>query len=226
MKEETIAERDALIGAALQHIPFDGWSIAALNNAASDLGLEKECVAREFPLGVVDAIRHFSQQADRYMVHSIEREDLTKMRVHERVGLAVETRLNFLEPHKEAVHRGMTWLAMPQNGMLGARLLYQTVDDIWYAVGDRSADFSFYTKRGLLAGVVVTTVLFWLDDRSEEYSDTREFLSRRISDIMKIHATRKRLEHTRDRFVSPLNVITDVIKKRYAQPLAGKSRVT
>lgn len=226
MKEDTLAERDALIGAALQHIPFDGWSIAALNNAASDLGLEKECVAREFPLGVVDAIRHFSQQADRYMVHSIQREDLTKMRMHERVGLAVETRLNFLEPHKEAVHRGMTWLAMPQNGMLGARLLYQTVDDIWYAVGDRSADFSFYTKRGLLAGVVGTTVLFWLDDRSEEFSDTREFLSRRISDIMKIHATRKRFEHTRDRFLGPLNVITDVIKKRYVQPLAGKSRVT
>ena len=103
-------------------------------------------------LGIVDAIRHFSQQADRYMVHSIEEEDLTKMRMHERVGLAVETRLNFLEPHKETVHRGMTWLAMPQNSMLGARLLYQTVDDIWYAVGDRSADFSFYTKRGLLRG--------------------------------------------------------------------------
>ncbi|MEC8288991.1 MAG: COQ9 family protein [Pseudomonadota bacterium] len=226
MTEETLAERDALIGAALHHIPFDGWSATALNNAASDLGWDKECVAREFPLGIVDAIRHFSQQVDRYMVHSIEEEDLTKMRMHERVGLAVETRLNFLEPHKEAVHRGMTWLAMPQNSMLGARLLYQTVDDIWYAVGDRSADFSFYTKRGLLAGVVGTTLLFWLDDRSEECSDTREFLSRRISDVMKIHATRKRFEHTCDRVLSPLNVITGVIKKRYVQPLAGKSRVT
>ena len=226
MTEEILAERDALIGAALQHIPFDGWSIAALNKAASDLGLEKGCVARQFPLGVVDAIRHFSQQADRYMVHSIEKEDFSKMRVHERVGLAVEMRLNFLEPHKEAVHRGMTWLAMPQNGMLSARLLYQTVDDIWYAVGDRSADFSFYTKRGLLAGVVGTTVLFWLDDRSEKCTETREFLSRRISDVMKIHATRKRFEHARDRFLGPLNVITDIVKKRYAQPLAGKSRVT
>ena len=226
MTEETFAERDALIGAALHHIPFDGWSTTALNNAASDLGWEKEWVARHFPLGVADAIRHFSQQADRYMVYSIEEEDLTKMRMHERVGLAVEMRLNFLGPHKEAVHRGMTWLAMPQNSMLGARLLYQTVDDIWYAVGDRSADFSFYTKRGLLAGVVGTTLLFWLDDRSEECSDTREFLSRRISDVMTIHATRKRFEHTRHRVLSPLNVITGVIKKRYAQPLAGKSRVT
>ena len=226
MTEETFAERDARIGAALHHIPFDGWSTTALNKAASDLGWEKEWVARQFPLGVVDAIRHFSQQADRYMVFSIEEEDLTKMRMHERVGLAVETRLNFLEPHKEAVHRGMTWLAMPQNSMLGARLLYQTVDDIWYAVGDRSADFSFYTKRGLLAGVVATTVLFWLDDRSEEGSETREFLCRRISDVMKIHTTRKRFERTRDRVLGPLSVITDVVKKRYAQPLAGKSRVT
>ena len=80
----------------------------------------------------------------------------------DRVALAVETRLAFLEQHREAVHRGLTWLALPQNTLLGARLLYRTVDDIWYVIGDRSADFSFYTKRGLLAGVVGSTTLYWL----------------------------------------------------------------
>ena len=40
---------------------------------------------------------------------------------------------------------------MPQNVPLGLRLLYETVDGIWYAVGDQATDFSFYTKRASLA---------------------------------------------------------------------------
>jgi len=28
--------------------------------------------------------------------------------------------------------------------------VYRTVDAIWYALGDRSTDYNFYTKRGLL----------------------------------------------------------------------------
>ena len=32
------------------------------------------------------------------------------------------------------------------------RQVGQMVDDIWYAAGDKSADFNWYTKRALLAG--------------------------------------------------------------------------
>jgi len=31
----------------------------------------------------------------------------------------------------------------------------QLVDDIWYAAGDKSADFNWYTKRALLAGKLI-----------------------------------------------------------------------
>ena len=38
------------------------------------------------------------------------------------------------------------------------KLLYGTVDAIWHAVGDKSTDFSFYTKRAILAGDAETGV--------------------------------------------------------------------
>ena len=37
----------------------------------------------------------------------------------------------------------------------------RTVDAIWHAAGDRSADFSWYTKRAILAAVYTATVLYW-----------------------------------------------------------------
>ena len=69
---------------------------------------------------------------------------------------------------------------MPQNAALAARLLYKTVDAIWYAIGDRSTDFNFYTKRGLLAGVYSATLFYWLNDKSEGGQATWTFLDRRI----------------------------------------------
>ncbi|CAN0420581.1 unnamed protein product [Discosporangium mesarthrocarpum] len=219
--------RDRLIEATLQHIPFDGWSTSALRAGARDIGISEEDARDLFPGGTRDMIRHFSRWADRRMMAGLDAADLAEMRIHDRVTIAVELRLEALEAHKESVRRGLSWLAMPQNAMLGARLLYRTVDDIWYAVGDRSADFSFYTKRGLLAGVVGSTTLFWLDDTSEGGTETSAFLDRRIADVMRIHSARRRTDDIRAKVPNPLRILRDVARKRYASPRPmGDSRLT
>lgn len=219
--------RDRLIEATLPHIPFDGWSTSAMRAGARGIGMSDEDARDLFPGGTRDMIRHFSRWADRRMMAGLDAADLSEMRIHERVTIAVELRLEALEAHKEAVRRGLSWLAMPQNAMLGARLLYRTVDDIWYAVGDRSADFSFYTKRGLLAGVVGSTTLFWLDDTSEGGTETSAFLDRRIADVMRIHSARRRTDDIRAKVPNPLRILRDVARKRYASPRPmGDSRLT
>lgn len=223
---ETGCFRDGLIEAMLAHVPFDGWSMVAFRAGARDADLDLGYVADAFPRGVADAIAHFSLMADAYMLRTLEEADLEDIRIRDRVALAVETRLAFLEPHREAVHRGLTWLALPQNTLLGARILYRTVDDIWHAIGDRSVDFSFYTKRGLLAGVVGSTTLYWLDDRSEDGTDTHAFLQRRIADVMKIQSARKGIDGVQGRAFSPFGVLKDVFEKRYGRPVIGDSRVT
>ncbi len=66
--------------------------------------------------------------------------------------------------------------------LLGLKLLYRTVDAIWYAAGDTSTDFNFYTKRATLAGVYSST-RHWLNDRSEGSEATWGFLDRRIDNV-------------------------------------------
>jgi ubiquinone biosynthesis protein COQ9 len=207
--------RDRCVLAALPHVPFDGWSLVAIRNAAQDLELPDGAVEQIFPSGLPQFIGHFSRWADRRMLAALQETDLSHLPIREKVSLAVELRLETLKPSKEAVRRGLSWLAMPQNALLGARLLYSTVDDIWYAVGDRSADFSFYTKRGLLAGVIGSTTFCWLDDVSENGVETSEFLSRRIGDVMKIQAVRQRGVDARNRITTPLRLLRDVVRKRY-----------
>ncbi len=67
------------------------------------------------------------------------------------------------------------------------------MDDIWFAAGDRSTDWNFYSKRGLLAGVFSSTLLVWLNDDSEGLAETRAFLDRRIGNVMQIPKVTQRL---------------------------------
>jgi ubiquinone biosynthesis protein COQ9 len=92
---------------------------------------------------------------------------------------------------------------MPLNGPLAARLLYKTVDAIWYAIGDRSTDFSFYTKRGLLAAVYSGTLFYWLNDKSEGAQATWAFLDRRIAEVMQIPKVMSRLTKFTERIPRP-----------------------
>ena len=186
--------RDRIILAMLAHVAFDGWTPRALEAATTDIGLSPGAAARLFPGGLSQAAEHASDWADRQMLERLASIDVASLRVRERIAAAVRTRLEVLSPHREAVRRLLGFLALPGNVALSLRLTYRTVDAMWYAAGDRATDFSFYTKRALLAGVHGTTSLFWLADRSEGFAETWTFLDRRIDDVMQIPKIRGRLE--------------------------------
>ena len=59
-------------------------------------------------------------------------------------------------------------------------------------------------KRGLLAAVYSSTLLYWLDDASEGHSDTWAFLDRRIADVMRIPKITGRWRELSGKLPSPL----------------------
>ena len=101
--------------------------------------------------------------------------------MRERATLGVRLRLERWTSQREAVRRALAFSAHPLFAGRALRGWYRTIDAIWRAAGDRSVDFNFYTKRGLLAAVYGATVLYWLDDRSEGNKATLDFLDRRAS---------------------------------------------
>ncbi len=181
--------RDKLLAATLAHVPFDGWSGRALRAAAADLGLDAALAANAFPGGPAELLDAFSAEIDRAMLAELERRDLKSMKHRRRIATAVRARLELLDPNREAVRRGLSFLALPRNAALGAKCLYRTADAIWHAAGDTSTDYNFYTKRLLLTGVYSATLLFWLGDESEGRAATWSFLDRRIEEVVRIGGT-------------------------------------
>lgn len=199
-------DRDRLVEAMLPDVAFDGWSHAALRIAARQLAMPAAEAAALFPGGAPDLVAGFCRWADRRMLDRFEAAAPEIAGTAAKVRLALELRLAVVAPWREAVRRALSVLALPPHALLGMRLLYDTVDAVWYAAGDAATDFSFYTKRATLAAIYTATLMFWLDDRSEGAADTLAFIDRRLADVARFGAARGRLADAVERLPNPLRL--------------------
>ncbi len=189
---ERLPERDAAIEAMLPHVPFDGWTMRALRMGLADAGMPVDDAELLFPGGAADMVDTFCDLADRWMEQDAA--TLAETRLTARVRGVIALRFERNRPHREAIRRALAVLALPMNARVAAACSARTVDSIWYAAGDESADFSWYTKRAILTGVYGTTLLYWLRDGSEDGADTLAFLDRRLAGVGRIGKLRGRLD--------------------------------
>jgi len=175
--------RDRLADAVAREAAFSGWTSLAMRNAGATIGAAAD-TRRLFPGGPVDVLAYLSRRADERTVEALEKAG-GDLKVRDRIAFGVKLRIQNTVGGKESVRRGLALLALPFNGTLALKLLYRTVDGIWYAAGDKSTDFNFYSKRAILGGVFSSTLLYWLNDRSEGDQATWDFLARRIDDVMR-----------------------------------------
>jgi ubiquinone biosynthesis protein COQ9 len=200
-------DRERLVEAILPHVPFDGWSEIAFKAGADDVGIELPRALNAFPGGMAEVLAFNHQQADARMVAALVRDEASNLKIRDRIARAVQMRLVLVDGQREAIRAGLSFLLLPENAPLGPKLLYGTVDAIWHAIGDRSTDFSFYTKRALLAAVYSTTLLYWLNDKSEGHAASWAFLERRIADVMKIPQATGQIRAIVERLPNPLGLL-------------------
>ncbi len=198
---ERLPERDAAIQAMLPNVPFDGWTKRALRAGVIAAGMPEDEADLLFPLGSVDMIETFADLADRQMEAAAA--GLTETRISGRVRAVIALRLQQNRPYKEAIRRALAVLALPQNTRAAAACTARTVDAIWHAAGDRSADFSWYTKRAILTVIYSATLLYWLRDASEDDADTLAFLDRRLAGLGRFGRLRGRADRLLARLPRP-----------------------
>jgi len=206
------ATRDALIAAVLAHVAFDGWGDKALLAAAEECAIAGATAQSAFPRGAASLIVYHAAQMDRCMEAGLAGETLKSLGVRGRIAAAVRLRLELEQPHREAVRAAMAYCARPFNAQLSLGCLYHTVDSLWFAIGDTSTDFNFYSKRALLAGAYGATLLYWLDDGSEDQGESWDFLDRRLEDVMRVG----RLKGNLQRILPTPETIAQLVRGRRA----------
>jgi ubiquinone biosynthesis protein COQ9 len=178
------ALKDAVLKEALKDAAFDGFTDSVLAKAGKKAGADKAVLARLFPEGPLSLIEFFSASVDAAMEEKLANVDLPKLKIRNRIKVAVLTRLALLAPNKEAARRAAATMTLPMHAGRAAKMMYRTVDTMWRAAGDTATDFNFYTKRGILAGVYGSVLVRWFNDTGEDETVTEAFLDARIENVM------------------------------------------
>jgi len=182
---------------------FDGWTTRAVDSAAQQLGVDPVKARLAMPKGQAAMIDLYIEEVDRALEAYFTPERLGALKIREKIRALVWRRLEIMAPAREAVRRALAILAMPQNLPLALRISWRTADLMWRIAGDASTDFNHYTKRMTLAAVYGSTLLVWLDDKSEGWIETAGFLDRRIDDVMKIEKLKAQWRGSSEQRLSP-----------------------
>lgn len=165
--------------ALLPDVAFDGWTEAAAAKAAETAGLTPGEQALAAPGGVRDLIDAFFDTAGQAARESLSRQDLSALNTPGRVKAGILAWLAALAPHREAVRRAAMRGLLPWSAGPALQRSWAVADMVWEAAGDMSQDHNRYSKRGLLAAVLPSIVMRWLDNPPEDELDS--YIDRRLA---------------------------------------------
>lgn len=184
--------RTALAPIIAASAAFDGFSDAALCDAAQQLHIDPDVARLAFPGGGRDMVDAWFAGIDHDMAVRCSAESLADMKIRQRIITLVETRLTLVAPHREALRRALAMLALPSNIAFAARLGWRAADRMWRLAGDTATDYNHYSKRAILGSVYGATLAVFLNDDSDDHADTRAFLARRIDGVMRFEGWKHR----------------------------------
>ncbi len=176
----TDAERrvlDAAIGLA----PETGWNGRLVQKAAQACGLSDADAELLLPKGASDLAALFMRRHDDVALEALSRLDIAQLKVRERIHAAVEARIDAAMRDEAAAKACRRFLALPVHTPLALRLGWQSADKLWRWAGDEATDENHYSKRAILATILVTTMAARLIGGHEH---ARKHLGERIDQVM------------------------------------------
>ena len=176
--------RDAearLLDAALDLAPVCGWTGRTIRLAARRAGFSEADAALLLPGGAADLVALLWRRHDAQGMAALAQVDPRSLKVRERIGRAVQARIEAAAADAPAMRRLQGWLALPHHMPLGARLLWDSADIIWRWAGDTATDENHYSKRAILSGVLGPAIAIRLASGRAAADD---YVFRRIADVM------------------------------------------
>ena len=182
---QELKSKNLILDKILEISPWFGWNDRSLRVACKNLGLDENYYYIIFPKGVDDVLLYKNQLVNEAMTDRLALTDLTKLKIRDRVYLAIKALIEQNTKDKLAIKRMVSYCLVRGKTILGLKMIYSTVNKIWYNIGDKSTDFNFYTKRATLALIYISTLTYWVNDNSKNNLKTFEYLHKQIDFSLK-----------------------------------------
>lgn len=177
-------EKEKFLKQFLKNVPFEGWNKVCIENTSQQVFNNKYYVYTFFPHGESEIISFFKDYLDQRMTQYLIINPLKEEKINTKIKKLILIRLEIYTEHKMAIKKLFSASFLPSNAAQAAKSLWQISDNFWKIIHDKSTDYNWYTKRLILSCIFFRTLLYWLNDSSENNINTELFLTNQIEKFL------------------------------------------
>ena len=155
--------------------------------------------------GYREMIRFFFDNLNKKLEDKNKNQNFLREPVHKRIRKILISKLEIINKDKPFFKRTFNYLLIPGNYRLLTKLLYKSVDTMWYISKDSSTDFNFYTKRMILVGIYIPVVIHLLN--KDNMLETERKLDNLLFKVSKIPKIKNKFKLLRINIPSFFNLI-------------------
>ncbi len=127
-------------------------------------------------------------------------DDFEQLSFSKKISYLIKIKIEKLAKMNCIIENLIRCASHPINHPHCVKALYHDVDFMIKKAGDRSTDFSYYTKRGVLYGIYVATLVHF--NYHKNISATFDFVDHRLNDVKKIPIIKGFMKHVFDSIIN------------------------
>ncbi len=181
----------------IELLQFEPWTQQTLANAAKQAGLEDGYISVVYPGGIEEFTAEFVALCNEQAFASAQQNGFEKLRTTQKVEELIYQRICAYHStlgNLAAVRKFAAYSTNPAHLPASLRNIYDFSSEVWYSLGDKSTDISYYTKRISLGSIYTKSMVYSLSDKSDNLLETKKFIQKSIDALMKINKLKQKVK--------------------------------
>jgi len=193
-------DKNTLLEEFLASLNANRWTNSNYLSVVSKSAISDIIWNSNFPLDLKDLTIFFINKS----LEKIElptRDQFIEMKTQARLEIILLSYLNQFKDNKLIIKRLIKYFKSTESLTTSPESIYLISDKFWNLIEDTSVDFNFYTKRFILMSVIVPTILFWVEDESDNSLNTNEYIKKCFNRSMKIGKIKNKIKEAFFKFL-------------------------
>ena len=193
-------DKNTLLEEFLASLNANRWTNSNYLSVVSKSAVSDVIWNSNFPLNLKDLTIFFINKS----LEKIElptRDQFIEMKTQARLEIILLSYLNQFKDNKLIIKRLIKYFKSTESLTTSPESIYLISDKFWNLIEDTSVDFNFYTKRFILMSVIVPTILFWVEDESDNSLNTNEYIKKCFNRSMKIGKIKNKIKEAFFKFL-------------------------
>lgn len=193
-------DKNTLLEEFLASLNANRWTNSNYLSVVSKSAISDIIWNSNFPLDLKDLTIFFINKS----LEKIElptRDQFIEMNTQARLEIILLSYLNQFKDNKLIIERLIKYFKSTESLVTSPESIYLISDKFWNLIEDTSVDFNFYTKRFILMSVIVPTILFWVEDESDNSLNTNEYIKKCFNRSMKIGKIKNKIKEAFSKFL-------------------------